>query len=84
MSTYLVAFHVSDFAHVTSTPPRPVPQRLFSKTTAVGTTDLAFETIELFLDAITDYIGVDFSLPKLDHVAVPKYKKKQTQIISEK
>lgn len=71
MSPYLIAFHVSDFPHVTSTPSNIVPQRIFSRSTAINTTRLTLETGELLMDALTDYIGVEYSLPKLDHVSVP-------------
>lgn len=72
MSTYLVAFHVSNFINITSAPGRAIPQRVFSRTTAVGTTDLALEAGELLLDALSDYVGIEFTLPKLDQIAVPK------------
>lgn len=71
MSPYLIAFHVSNFPHVTTTPPRSVAQRIFSRSTAINSTSLALETGELLMEALSDYIGVDYSLPKLDHVAVP-------------
>ncbi|XP_037037757.1 endoplasmic reticulum aminopeptidase 1-like [Bradysia coprophila] len=73
MSTYLVAFHVSDFLNVTSTPPRSVPQRIFSRSTAINATALPLEAGELLIDALTDYIGIEYSLPKMDHVAVPRW-----------
>lgn len=73
MSTYLVAFHVSDFGLVTSFPPKPIPQRVFSRPTALGSTDVALEAGELLLDALSDYVDIEFSLPKVDHIAVPGY-----------
>ncbi len=73
MSTYLIAFHVSDFPFVESPSPGSVPQRIFSRPTALNLTSLALETGELMLDALVDYIGVDYPLPKLDHVSIPGY-----------
>lgn len=72
MSTYLVAFHVSEFPHITSTPPRPIPQRIFSRSNAINSTNLALEVGELVIEALSDYIGIEYSLPKMDQVAVPK------------
>lgn len=71
MPTYLVAFHVSTFPYVTSTPPRPIPQRIFARSTAINTTDLAIDAGELLIDAFSEYIGIEYSLPKLDQVGVP-------------
>lgn len=71
MSTYLVAFHISNFTHITSSPPRPIPQRMFSRSTAIGSTDLALESGELLLDALSEYVGINFTLPKMDQIAVP-------------
>lgn len=71
MSTYLVAFHVSDFPHITSTPPRSIPQRMFSRSTAIGTTEVALEAGELLLDALSEYVDIEFTLPKMDQIAVP-------------
>lgn len=71
MSTYLVAFHVSSFPHITSTPPRSIPQRMFSRSDALGSTNVALEAGELLLDALSEYVEVDFTLPKMDQIAVP-------------
>lgn len=74
MSTYLVAFHVSDFRNVSiDASPGKLPQRLFVRSTAINATALPLEAGELLFDALSDYIGVEYSLPKLDHVAVPRY-----------
>lgn len=71
MSTYIVAFHVSEFPYVTSSPPRSIPQRVFSRSNAINSTYSALEASELLIDALSDYIGIEYSLPKLDHLAVP-------------
>lgn len=74
MSTYLVAFHVSNFPNVTSSSMGTVPHRLFARPTAINNnaTALPLAAGELLIDALSDYIGVEYSLPKMDHVAVPK------------
>lgn len=73
MSTYLVAFHVSDFPHVTSSPPRSVPQRIFARANALNDTGFALNAGELLLEAIADYVDIDYNLPKMDQIAVPGY-----------
>lgn len=73
MSTYLVGFHVSNFPHVTSSPPRPIPQRVFSRSNAINLTNLALGAGELLLDAISEYVGIEYTLPKMDQIAVPGY-----------
>jgi len=70
--TYSVAFHVSEFPHITSTPARPIPQRIFSRSNAANLTNLALEVGELVIDALSDYIGIEYPLPKMDQIAVPK------------
>lgn len=71
MPTYLVAFHISDFAYVTSSTPGEIPQRIFARPTALNTTELAVEAGELLIDAFRDYFGIEYSLPKIDQVGVP-------------
>lgn len=73
MSTYLVAFHISDFPNVTSLSPGEITQRIFARPTAINTTELAVEAGELLIDAFREYIGIEYSLPKMDQVGVPGY-----------
>lgn len=75
MSTYLVAFHVSAFPHITSSPPRRTPQRVFSRPDVIGATAEALNAGEQLLEAIEDYVDIDFTLPKMDQIAVPGYDK---------
>ncbi len=71
MPTYLVAFHISDFPYVISETPGDIPQRIFARPTALHTTDLAVEAGELLIDGFREYFGIEYSLPKIDQVAVP-------------
>lgn len=71
MAPYLIAFHISTFPNVTSSTPRSIPHRIFSRSDAINSTRLALESSELLIEAISDYIGIEYSLPKIDHVAVP-------------
>ncbi|KAG4077148.1 hypothetical protein HA402_016135 [Bradysia odoriphaga] len=73
MPTYLVAFHISDFSNVTSLSPIDIPQRIFVRPTALNTTDVAVEAAELLIDGFREYFDIEFSLPKVDQVAVPGF-----------
>lgn len=56
---------------MTSSPPRPITQRMFTRSTAVGLGNLTLEAGESLIEAISDYIGIEYALPKMDHIAVP-------------
>lgn len=71
MSTYLVAFHVSNFPHVTSSSPRSIPQRMFTRPTYIDLANEPLEIGELLLDALSDFVDIEFPLPKMDQIAVP-------------
>lgn len=73
MSTYLVAFIVSDFGHLSSSEPRDVPQRAFARPNAVNQSTLMLNAGELILDALEVYLGVNYSLPKMDQVGIPDF-----------
>lgn len=73
-STYLIAFIVSDFDHLASSDPnRAIPQRAFSRSNAVHLNELILEAGEDILDDLAEYIGVDYSLPKMDQAAIPDF-----------
>lgn len=73
-STYLIAFIVSDFEYLESADlSRRVHQRVFSRSNAVHLSELTLEAGEDILDELEDYIGVDYSLPKMDQAAIPDF-----------
>lgn len=71
ISTYLVAFVVSEFPHLTGNTSRPILQRVYARRTAMNQTDLIFELSEPMLERMIDYFGVGYPLPKLDQIALP-------------
>lgn len=72
MSTYLNVFVVSDFVSMESSQGR-VPHRVFSRSNAINQSSLILDAGVKILDAIGTYLGVDYSLPKMDQVAIPDF-----------
>lgn len=76
MSTYLIAFVISDFPFKSNTNGNDshssvFRQRVYSSPNLIESTKLAVQDSERILNAIADYVHVNFSLPKMDQVAVP-------------
>lgn len=71
MSTYLVAFVISNFECISDTY-RGVTQSLYSSPTTKNTGRSALKNAVLTVAALEDYFGVTYTLPKLDHVALKK------------
>lgn len=70
MSTYLVAFVVSDFTHVAEE-----THRVFSRPEliSVGDGDFALECGVAALSALEEYTGVEYTLPKMDQISLPHF-----------
>ncbi len=50
-----------------------VPHRVFARPNAINQSSLILDAGVKILDAIGNYLGVDYSLPKMDQVAVPDF-----------
>uniref|UniRef100_A0A6M2DWG5 Aminopeptidase n=1 Tax=Xenopsylla cheopis TaxID=163159 RepID=A0A6M2DWG5_XENCH len=80
MSTYLVAFIVSDLmGSETSLVPIPgssgksFPLRAWSRPEVLDQTEYARNLSVSLLEYYQDYFGIDFPLPKIDIIAVPEF-----------
>lgn len=75
MSTYLVAFTVSDLQHSSNKDiPNAFPHRVFARPADIGSTQLALQNGEKLLHALENYVGIKYSLPKMDQIAVPDFR----------
>lgn len=76
VSTYLIAFIVSDFVYKESvvSNTNPVRQRVYTNAQQINQTDYALSEGVKILNAIADYLDVKFSLSKMDQVAIPDFK----------
>lgn len=73
MSTYLVAFIVSDFGHLSSSVTRDLPQRTFARPDSVHQATLMLNAGERIMDALQEYFGVNYTLPKMDQAGIPDF-----------
>lgn len=73
MSSYLIAFVVSDYQFKTNTNnPNVFRHRVYSRPAEVENTKLALKDGERILNALEKYLKVDFTLPKMDQIGVPR------------
>lgn len=74
MSSYLVAFIVSDFGNVTNTDNPKLIQRVFTAKKNLDQTAYALDEGVKILDAIAKYLDVPYSLTKMDQAAIPNFR----------
>lgn len=72
LSTYLIAFIVSDFESKTRSNGRIV-QRVFARPNAIQHGDYGLDTGLKVMEALENYFGIPYSFPKMDQVAVPDF-----------
>lgn len=72
MSTYLLAFIVSDFLFVEGTR-YGLTQRVFVRPNALNMADFALEAGIEILEALRVYYEVPYDLPKMDQAAIPDF-----------
>jgi puromycin-sensitive aminopeptidase len=73
MSTYLVVFVVGDLASVEATSTNGTLVRVFATTGKEEQGRFALENSLRILDYMNDYFGIDYPLPKMDHLAIPDF-----------
>nr|XP_053644189.1 aminopeptidase N-like [Cherax quadricarinatus] len=73
MSTYLVAFVISDFASMESNDNDHVLFRVTTRKSAIDQADYALMTGQKILPHFEDYFNVSFPLPKQDMIAIPDF-----------
>lgn len=71
MSTYLVAFIVSNLQYIASTNARRL--RVFARPDELNSTVYALITGEQVINVFERYLQVNYTLPKMDQVAIPHF-----------
>lgn len=74
MQTYLLAFVVSDFDYIENIAVVP-PQRVWAKPSSIvnGDANYALSVSPAVLKGFEDYLGVNYTLPKMDQIALPNF-----------
>ncbi|KAJ3603579.1 hypothetical protein NHX12_028324 [Muraenolepis orangiensis] len=73
MSTYLVAFIVSDFRAVSKTTQHGVNISVYASPEKIDQTSFALDAAVKLLDFYDDFFGIPYPLPKQDLVAIPDF-----------
>lgn len=73
ISTYILAFTISDFSYI-SNENITIPQRAYARPNAVNGSEFILNVGIQMLDELEGYFGVNYSLPKLDQIAIPNFR----------
>jgi aminopeptidase N len=74
MSTYLLAFVMGDLQRKSATTARGTEVNVWATTAQpADSLDFALDTAKRSIEYFEDYFGVDYPLPKADHVACPDF-----------
>ncbi|XP_048453600.1 glutamyl aminopeptidase [Rhincodon typus] len=73
MSTYLVCFAVHQFVHEERISSRGVPLRIYVQPEQNKTAVYAADTMKNIFDYFEQYFNMNYSLPKLDMIAIPDF-----------
>lgn len=77
MSTYLLACVLTEFYHLETTyssiSGQNITIRLWADAHKLSQLDFALELVPKILNSLENYLGIPYSLPKLDMIAIPGY-----------
>ncbi|XP_048251328.1 uncharacterized protein LOC124113176 isoform X1 [Haliotis rufescens] len=73
MSTYLVAFVVSDFQYLSNTTRRGLEYRIWAQNESLNALQYAMSVGTRTISFYEDYFNISFPLPKQDMVAIPDF-----------
>ena len=73
MSSYLLAFVVSDFGYSTMTDVEDRLHRIYTHEDSVARTNYALANSPKLLKALEDYVSIGYELPKAFHAAIPDF-----------
>ncbi|XP_046689288.1 LOW QUALITY PROTEIN: endoplasmic reticulum aminopeptidase 2-like [Homalodisca vitripennis] len=73
MSTYLVAFVVCDYKHISGRTSRDVSVSVYAPPDLIPQAKFALDTAVSMMDHYEDFFGVDYPLPKQDLIAIPDF-----------
>lgn len=72
MSTYLIAFVVSNFDHKDGG--KEILHRVFAAPNEMNKTSYALAEGEVILNLISNYVQVPYTWPKMDQAAIPTFR----------
>ncbi|KAJ8281412.1 hypothetical protein GJAV_G00067380 [Gymnothorax javanicus] len=73
MSTYLVCFAVHQFTYVERRSSRGIPLRIYAQPLQIATAEYAADVTKIIFDHFENYFKMNYSLPKLDKIAIPDF-----------
>ncbi|KAK6184662.1 hypothetical protein SNE40_007092 [Patella caerulea] len=73
MSTYLVAFVVSDFDHISDTTKNNVTVSVYAPKDMINQAEFALNSAVKILEYYDEFFGVPYPLPKQDLIAIPDF-----------
>lgn len=73
MSTYLIAFIVSDFEFKEKIDANGLNHRIYSQPNKINSLKFALNKSVVVLPALRKYLEVDYTMPKIDHLATPAF-----------
>lgn len=73
MSPYLVAFVISDFKFREKVNENGFRYRIYASSDKIESTTYALNEANKVQTAISDYLKMNFTMPKMDQIALPDY-----------